>query len=280
MLEGKREHMDNAQSWYRHQLAELGILGSLGWLIWLPMFVVVTARTRGDEGREFPAGMVKSALLAVGVLSLVSMPTQPMPVALTVWVFAFWYLLLSTDAATQVAKPWPTAGKPIWRLAMWGLAFVFVGATLRTGWRDLRPPYRAIRADWTYQVGFYDLEQPAGQPAFRWTEKHAGLVFPVTGAWLKLTVHGGPPDIATNPVALEVRRRGKSILTSTRAESGPQTWYVKAPVAEKRMMLEFDVSRTWRPSAPGSGGDDRELGVAVDDWTFVAAPPPGAVVIR
>lgn len=279
VLAGDRAHMDNAQSWYRQQLAELGVIGSLGWLIWVPMFGWVLARTRGDDDQRFAATMVKSALVAVAVVSAISL-TQIFPVALLVWVLVFWYLLLSADATAIVTRPWRLSRSPVWGVAAFALVLVLIAATVRSGVRDLRPPFRAIRADWTYQVGFFDLETPAGRPAFRWTEKHAVLVFPVTGAWLKLTVAGGPADIATHPVTLEVRRRGTLILTAARSASTPQTWYVKAPSAEKRMMLEFDVSRTWRPSAPGSSGDDHEFGVAVDDWTFVAAPPADAVIIR
>lgn len=274
-LTGDRAHKDNAQSWYRHQLAELGVLGSAGWLLWVPMFVWLAVRTRGEGDERFPAAMVKAALFAIAVLSLVSMPTQPIAVALTVWVFAFWYLLLSAPATERLNSPtasraWPTAG------IVWIAAAIFVAANLVIGWRDLRPPFRAIRGDWTYQVGFFDLETPPGGVPFRWTEQRAVMVFPVTGEWLKLTVSGGPPDITKNPVPFEVFRRGKSILKVTRATAEPQTWYVKAPAGQQRMMLEFTVGRTWRPSS----ADDRELGVAVNDWTFVAAPPPGATVIH
>lgn len=260
-----RAHMDNAQSWYRHQLAELGVLGSLGWLIWLPMFAWLLARTRGNGDDRFPAGVVKGVLLGVGIVSLVSMPTQVLPVSLTVWVFIFWYVLLSADAAERlrVSTPWPAVRWRMWPL--WIAAFVFVGATVVAGWRDLRPPYRALRADWTYQVGFSDLETGPDGSAIRWTETHAVMVLPVTGEWLKLTVRGGPPDLAANPVTLVIRRLGKKIVSVTRISDAPETWYVKAPTGQKRMMLEFDVSRR---------------GVGVDDWTFVAAPPRGAVEIR
>ena len=58
------------------------------------------------------------------------------------------------------------------------------------------------------------------------------------------------------------------------------TWYVQNADAAKRMMLEFDVSRAWRPSDYSGSRDRRELGVMVDDFSFVNDPPPGAIVIR
>lgn len=280
VLVGKRTHMDNAQSWYRHQLAELGVLGSLGWLVWLPMFVVLLARTRGDANRRFAATMIKGALVAVGVVSAVSMPTQSLPVAFTVWVLVVWYLLLSTSAAERLSVPSPAPRAAAWAGVVWMLALTFVAATLYVGWRDLRPPYRAIRADWTYQVGFFPLEAAGLEPVFRWTEKHAVMVLPATGPWLKLTVRGGPPDISERPIRLEIRRHGKAIVAITRQDVSPITWYVQNTEAANRMMLEFDVSRAWRPSDYSASRDRRELGVMVDDFSFVNEPPSGAIVIR
>ena len=49
-------------------------------------------------------------------------------------------------------------------------------------------------------------------------------------------------------------------------------------VEAARLMLEFDVNRTWRPSDSG-GSDDRELGVFVHAWSFVKEPPRNSVVI-
>jgi hypothetical protein len=39
------------------------------------------------------------------------------------------------------------------------------------------------------------------------------------------------------------------------------------------------VSRTWKPSDYGQK-DTRELGLMVDDWTFVDKPPAGATVVE
>jgi hypothetical protein len=278
-LTGSRAHMDNAQSWYRHQLAEIGIIGSLGWLLWLPMLAVLLVRTRGEAARPFAALAIKSSLVAVAIVSAISL-TQSFPVVLSVWVFVFWYLLLSPDAAAKVMQPAHLFGRRLWGAVAWILTVVVMAMTARTGWRELRPPYRAMRANWTYQVGFYGLETPGLAPPFRWTEQHALIVLPAKGPWLKLTIGGGPPDITERPIKLDVRRRGKLIASVKRSDASPVTWYVENATRESRMMLAFDVSRAWRASDYEENGDRRSLGVAVQDWTFVAAPPPGAVVIR
>lgn len=279
VLTGNRAHMDNAQSWYRHELVELGLLGSIGWLIWLPMLAWALLRTRGDAGTRFAATMIKAALIAVAVVSAISL-TQSLAVTLTVWVFVLWYLLLSSEAMSIADRPWRFSGSTFWGVATWTLVLLFVAVTVRVGWRDLRPPYRAIRADWTYQVGLLPPGTLGAEPGTRWTEKHAAMVWPANGRWLKLTVSGGPPDIGTRPVRLEVRRHGKKVIAVTRQDASAVTWYLENSDQATRMMLEFDVSRGWRPSAYGVAHDDRDLGVIVSDWTFVSSPPPGAVVIR
>jgi len=278
-LIGDRSHQDNAQSWYRHQLAELGFLGSLGWIVWLTLFAGMLLRSRGSDEHQFSALMIKGALVAIGLVSLVSMPTQSLPVAFTVMVFAFWYLLLSPSAVAIATAPGLAVRKGICAAAIWMLALVMVGATLWSGWRSLRPPFRAIKADWTYQLGIHPVEQADKDGQLRWTERHATEVLPVSGPWLKLTVGGGPADIATRPIRVEIKRSGRWIIGVTRQDLSEQTWYVRAPEGAKRMMLEFEVSRTWRASDFG-GKDTREVGMFIRDWTFVQAPPRGAVLIQ
>ena len=278
-IESVRRNPDNAQSWFRQQLAEEGLLGSAGWLLWLPSVAWLLCRTGGSRDTALAAGMIKGALLAMAIVTSVSLPTQETFVALMPWLLVFWYLQLSPDARARVAQPTRLAPAAGWGLAWCGVV-VFAALTLRVGWTEFRPPLRAVRADWPFTAGFHDLETPADRPAFQWTEGRAIQVFPIAGPWLKLTVRGGSPDVATRPARLTVWRSGRRIIDVTRTTNEPETWYVASRAGEKQMMLEFGVSPTWRPSAPGSGGDERELGVAVDDWTFVAAPPPGATVIR
>jgi hypothetical protein len=82
-----------------------------------------------------------------------------------------------------------------------------------------------------------------------------------------------------HPIRLEIKRSGRWIIGVTRQDLASQTFYVRAPEGAKRMMLEFDVSRTWRPSDFG-GTDQRSLGMSIYEWTFVAEPPRGSVQIQ
>jgi hypothetical protein len=276
VLTGIRKPFDNAQSWYRHQLAELGVVGSLGWLWWVASFAWLLLTSRGDKNKQFEAGVVKGALVSISVVSLISMPTQLTPVALTVWVFVFWYVSLSKEVQHHLQTDRWTRGWMLW-LIVWLVAIGFVVDTYRIARTELRPPYRALFADWTYVRGFYDLENSGRGEPFRWAWDNAVFVFPTQAQYLKLTCWVYHPDVTVRPVDLRIWRRDQPIVSVTLHDKTPVTWYVRVPTDHPRMMLETWVSRTWRPSDYGQD-DPRELGVALADWTFVDVPPPGASV--
>ena len=280
-----RGDFDNAQSWYRHQLAELGIVGSLGWIWWVVVFGWLLVVTRGDVEHRFQAGALKSALVAVAVVSLVSMPTQVIPVSLTVWVFAFWYLSLaravpqrpSWDRWVQRPMPW---------VALWMVAAVFLVETYRVARTEMRPPLRALAFDWDYRRGWHRPETAEGGASFRWTaEDEAVAVLPATGRYLKLTFWVNHPDVERNPVRVTISGMNREFGGLELHDTRPVTWYIRVPTepvvpaGHRRMMIEARVSRMWRPSSVGIK-DPRDLGVAVADWTFADQPPPGATTVE
>ena len=267
---------DNAQNWYRHQFAETGLLGSLGWIVWTSLFVWMLARRR-DSGHERPmVGAATGAAVGLGVTSLLGMPTQDAAVSITFVVFAFWCIRLRH--AEHAPLP---AGDSRLDTIQWTVLFIVLGSflagTAYVGWNDLRPPYRALRADWDYQYGFFDDKQ-LPQP-FRWTERKAVDVFRVEKPWLELVIGAVAPDAKDRPVQVKVWRNHDLILRLNRRSDFSVTRYVRVPEGQDRMMMQVEVSRTWRP-APTGGADQRERGVAVGKWTFVDSPPPHAIVIQ
>jgi hypothetical protein len=268
---------DNAQNWYRHELAELGILGSIGWMAWCGAFLISIWKTRGAR-RQIPlARLVLASIMLIAGISLVGMPTQNMALALTFWVLVFWHVSLTAqthDDSSQSGrlKPWN-----------WAITCVIVGVfALSTGYvaaKTLRVPYRAERVGWRYRYGFYSSEQTSEGGSFAWTSDRAVDVFLPQGQWLKLTMRGAvPPDAGQRPVEVSVWRSHDRILRIIRRDSSTVTRYVRAPLSPNLMMIEILVNRTWRPSDFG-GADSRRLGVAVDDWQFVNSPPADAIVI-
>lgn len=284
ILTGVRRNFDNAQSWYRHELAELGLAGSLGWLAWFVMFVALLFTTGGEGATYLSAGAVKGALTAIGVVSLVSMPTQNAAVSLTVWTFAFWYLtLIPASQGFERLQRSPVASKTWAWIILWLLVLGCVGATLYQGWRHLRPAYRAIEAEWNYAYGFYDVERSPDLQLYRWTKQSAVAVFAGQKPWLKLTFWVHHPDVSEDPVRVRIWRkdpdRNRLIIDTSLRDSGPVTQYVRVPEVGRHMMLETWVSRTWRPADRGLK-DARDLGLGIAQWTFVYEPTDGAVIIR
>jgi hypothetical protein len=269
---------DNAQNWFRHQLAELGILGSLGWMSWVAMYVWLLISTRGTGERAAESLIVKGLLVAIGLTSLLGMPTQSPAVALTFWTFAFWYVLLVDPPALrhdpartprEIRAPWPL---------VWAIAIVFVAGTAYVATTDLRVPYRALRADWYYVSG---LSRPVVRPdglEFRVTDKKAVEVFPAEKRWLKLTIWANHPDAERDPVEIRIWRDRELILRTVARDATPIIRYVEASAGQARIMIQTWVERTWRPSDFGQP-DSRSQGLSIAKWEWLDTPPPGAEIV-
>ncbi|HEX3703500.1 MAG TPA: O-antigen ligase family protein [Vicinamibacterales bacterium] len=275
---------DNAQNWYRHQLAQMGIVGSVGWMIWLGLLAAFfrrTARNAALRERRFEAGAITGALVGVAVVSLVGMPTANTAAALTAMVFVFWYAALADpaiDARSLSRSSVPRIATMRQGLAAGALLVAFLAGTLFVGWARLRPPQRALRFGWEYVSGFYDHEQLSRDTLFRWTAGHAMDVFPVRDRYLRLRYWVHHPDVERRPVHVDIWLQNRHIVDEMLKSVAPVTEYVRLWPDDPRMMLEARVSRTWKPSDYGEG-DTRDLGLAFEDWAFVSEPPAGAKVI-
>jgi hypothetical protein len=283
---------DNAQNWYRHQLVEYGLIGSLGWILWVVLFGWFVLSTRAPQPARFAATTVKGMLVALAVVSLVGMPTQTAAVTVTLWTLAFWYVALvgvpaaaaRGDGPTPVRGAEPPAGFGAVRtrtwLAIWTIVALSVSGTAYTARYRLRVTQRAEAAGWHYQYGFYDDESDS---AVRWTAGKAVDVFEIAhrneDRFLKLDIGAVAPDADQRPVEVKVWRDDDLVLRLRRRSDGLATRYVCVPRGRKMMMMQVEVSRTWRPSDYGRGTDQREHGVAVGKWTFVYDPPKNAFVV-
>lgn len=264
---------ENAQSWYRHLLAELGVLGSLALVWWLGIMAWLVLRPI-PGGASPVTNSLKAVLIAIAVVSMVSMPTQHVAVSLSVWPIIFWLVVGTPALHRSLLGGNPPSGR-VWR-AIVAASIAFALLTLAVGWFSLRPPQRALRADWTYSRGFFGVEQ-GDYP--RWTAKYAVEVPHATARWMRLAIGGGAPDIAEKPVRVRIRRNGTEILTHRLVDREIHTWWVRVPVGPPRVMIEIDVDRTWSPADFGAE-DARHLGVSVLPWVFRDVPPRDANVIN
>jgi hypothetical protein len=267
---------DNAQNWYRHQLAEFGVLGSVGWILWtvsFGWFVLVGARSARER---LPLGILKGALVALAAVSLVGMPTQNTAVALTLWTMAFWVSSLGGDGERSTVQP-AALGRIRWT-GLVAVLCLFIGGTAYAARHDLRVARRAVRADWRYAYGFYEPEHGADGRDFRWTRQRAVIVLPAPTRWMRLTVSINHSDLSKKPVDVLVWCNDRVVLERTLRTSDPVAEFVRMPDGEDRVVLETWVSRVMRPRDVG-GADPRDLGLMVQ-WDFVDAPSAGATTSK
>jgi hypothetical protein len=263
---------DNAQNWYRHQLAELGVVGSAAWIAWLVGFGTFVLRARANQPAI--AWTARGVLVAFAVISFVGMPGQDVFVAITFWTMAAWYVKLA-------GEPFPTPARSASWMATAAVLMLFASGSGYAALTDLRVPVRAQRVGWPYSYGFYPPEVPGGEE--RWTGRQAVAVFEAPTRWMAVTVSvdyrriGSAAASAhashapTRPVEVKVWRDGQLVLDRLLSDTAPVTAYIPVTGVERWVMLETCVSRLLRPADIGIA-DDRELGMIVK-WTFVDGPP-------
>lgn len=247
---------DNAQNWFRHQLAELGLVGSIGWIGWMILFApALLPRQTSVTG---PGIALRGPLLGFALASLVGMPGQDPAIVITFWLFVFWYMSdTGVQRDTRQTTPW----------LGWVVMLVLIaGYSIATFARaDLRPPFRAARFDFNHTYGFYF------DPEMTWSAGHGVTVPRAPTGWMKLTYWVSHPDADREPVAVRVWRGQERIVDRHLRRDQRVVQYVQVPGGNKRFVLEVKVDRTWRPADYGQS-DPRELGLGMR-WEFVDQPP-------
>lgn len=254
---------DNAQNWYRHQLVEFGLMGSLPWLVWVAVFGWYVVTRRLDERPD--AWTARGMLMGLAAVSLVGMPAQSPVVTLTFWTVAFWFVLLAGPPPSRQGK---LSGRT-WAL-IGSLILVFALGTAHLAATRLRVPVRAQSNGWSYAYGFYAPEPDGEGGEIRWAKQRAAIVLEATDRWLELSVGVNHLDVETRPVDVRVWLDGALAADLTLSSVDPVTRTFPVPAGEGRVLLETWVSRAVRPRELGVD-DGRELGLRVK-WGFLPTP--------
>jgi hypothetical protein len=249
---------DHPQNWWGHNIAEMGLLGAAGILIWTITFLIFLLRTRGDGRRRVPAAAVKGALIALGAASLVGMPGQGLPVAMTFWTLAFWY----TRLVDRDAMPPVDGLRPLAWTALCALVAVYMIATVAASRAGLRVPMRAAEGGWRY---IYGMSPPAPGAMEVQTERHGVAVVPVDGPLMILTVRAEHADISERPVTARVRVAGRTVVRAKLHSHAPIERTIDLGAA-RRVVIETRVDRTWRSDHPSD--NQPEIGLALS-WRFL-----------
>jgi hypothetical protein len=262
---------DNAQNWYRHQLAELGLVGSIGWVAWVIAFGAYALRRRRQDPEIIWSTC--GALAAFALISFVGMPGQEVMVSITFWTIAAGFVSIAgrpPDARLNAAS-WAT---------MMGVVILYSAGTLYAARHDLRVPARAQRVGWSYMYGLFPPDPGGGD--YRWSGRRAVMVMQAPEPWIELTISLDYRDLLdgrgerplahapTRPVDVKIWRDGELVFDSQLESTAPVTTVLSVPAANRWLFLETQVSRVFKPREFGVN-DDRELGLRVK-WSFVNRP--------
>jgi hypothetical protein len=262
---------DNAQNWWRHHLAELGLAGSVPLLAWCWICGALMF-SRRREGDLLSIGLLRGVLAGFAIASMFGMPGQSIAIVMTFWTFAFWLWLERTPAGEPPAKvEWPKKSA----VAAVVLIAAHAGMTTVDAFGDLRPYNRAQRWDWYYRYGFHtnDIDgadrepDPGGNPIpRRWTMRKSLAVIQVKGKVLKFVAWLDHPDSDQRPVHTRVWADSKLVFEGD-LRRAPLMLDIPATPGKTHMLLETEIDRTWRPSDSGSR-DTRDLGLSIRDWVW------------
>jgi len=250
---------DNAQNWYRHQLAELGLVGSLGWIVFLGSFGWWVVRPR--RGEPPAAWPTRGVLIGVGLVSLLGMPGQDPFVAITLWTFAAWHLAVA-GRPKDVAPPRP------WAWAAAGLVVVvFTAGTAQLAAGRLRVPMRiAQQPQGAYSYGFWWPEPDGEGGEFRWARREATAVVPVRGRVLELALRANADMLAT-PLHVRAMVDGQPLIDATLSGDIPEVRVQRLlPDGTKAVVVDTWAERATTLPPP----DGRELAMMVR-WRFASA---------
>jgi hypothetical protein len=251
---------DNAQNWWRHQAAELGLLGGWPVLIWSALigWRVLWGRSGPDE---FVASTTsRGVLIGIGAASLLGVPTQN-PIVLLWFFFLVGWLTASARERPAVERP---ASRPIQlaSAATTVAAVAYAGAHLVLAFGPLEVADRAIRSNRAYVVGTYLPEPLPGSGEFRWTRDDAHFITMARTRWLVVRLWVSHPDIAKQPVRITMSTPCGAAFEETVRTSDPISVGIELPEAQRALDARLRVSRTWRPSDHGAN-DTRKLGAGI-----------------
>jgi hypothetical protein len=249
--------LDNAQNWWRHQIAELGVFG--GALI-IAFSVLVGWRVlagRDGDPDVASASTVRGLLLGLGLTSMFGMPTQN-PLVL------YWFLALVAWCAWLVPDPSPrressTAAPRIAWIVATGLAIAYAAGHLLLSADSLHPIQRAQRAHRDYVMGAYPSEPLPESNEFRWTQGEARFFWAVRSRFMAVRFWAHHPDVAARPVHVTLTSPCGVLFDEDLSSDTSMSLGMAVPEGQRTLEATLRVSRTWTPGE----GDDRQLGVGI-----------------
>src|SRR3954469_6722038 len=170
---------DNAQNWWRHQAAELGLLGGAMLFAWSAVLTWKVLAGRTAPRQAFTATAVRGLLVGLGVCSLLGMPKQSPLVVLWFMLVVAWLTVAIADADVPglYRKGFALCIAAAVLSVSYAVAHIFLGLG------ELSVPARAMAIQRPLVTGAYGPEE--GQNGeFTWTRREADFYWPVTGPYV------------------------------------------------------------------------------------------------
>ncbi len=239
---GESLRPDNAQNWWRHQVAELGLIGALPSL-WLSALILALLWKGGAYVEPFGATTIlRMVLVGVGLASLVGVPTQHPASWISFVTLLFWLAALYQTAG----GPQGQSQRPPSRV-WWTSAFVIAGIAAAgqavAARADLRVPVRAVRSGVHFKYGFTPSEGPSQFGDLRWAAARAVETLPVEQPWLEIALWAPEPDVQSNPVEARVSVNRRRRIAQTISSNEPVVYYLQVPTDQQQVILEVSASR-------------------------------------
>jgi len=271
---------DNAQNWWRHQVAELGLIASLPILFWSVWMAWLVVTRRASAAHRLESQTLRGLLIGIGAASLVGMPTQNPIVLLMFFACAARFEILTREEripnpALRAPQGAPSLSRGESRIPAiaWAAAFLiavgYASAQLVLARGPLKPLERAARMNRDYIIGTYPSE-PLPQGQFRWTRRRATFALAAQSTHMMIRYHVEHPDVGTHPVRMRIATPCQTIVDRVFTDMSVDGQALELPEGQTRVVFETEVSRTWRPTDFGKP-DRRDLGAAVEA-DFVETP--------
>ncbi|HUE84676.1 MAG TPA: O-antigen ligase family protein [Vicinamibacterales bacterium] len=227
---------DNAQNWWRHQIAELGLPGALPAIAVTVGILSMLLVGPPPATHRAAVTVLRGTIFGVGLASLVGMGTQHPALFLTFVTLVFWL------GALLETPPRPLPPRPAW-WGVVGIAMLIAAGQIYNATHDLRVPHRALAHNFTYGYGFSEPEPDPVLGMVRHTRRHAVGVIAAEHAYFQVTLIVAQATTA-DPVRVRLWRERDLILDQPVSGSAPLVRFVGVASGDDQLMLELDVSRT------------------------------------
>ena len=158
-------------------------------------------------------------------------------------------------------------------------AAVFAASLLWNSARSLSLETRTQKYGIRQEFGLDKPEKTGDGREFRWTGRTAGMMLRVEGRTAEIPVLASHPDIAKNPVSVEIYATGDFFRTRRRLDAivlREGVWRtLECDLSEfegRDVILIFKVSRTWNPKKVLAVPDPRNLGIALGQIGWGRSP--------